>query len=286
MQSKPLQLAYAECQQLANSHYENFPTASKLIQKKHRQATAAIYSFARRADDIADEGEYDRETRINMLNQFGQYLDNIENNKPNEDLTFIALADTISKYNLPILPFRKLLQAFRMDVEKNRYSNFDELLHYCQHSANPVGELVLRLHGVYTKQTAKLSDNICTALQLINFMQDIDEDYQQRNRIYIPQNELTNKSLSDQTIAQRENSPEFKTLVDSQLDRAKQMLLLGAPLVSDLQGRLKWVMKLTINGGLLICNKCQKRNNVFARPTLRRVDVFSLLTKSIYFRPR
>ncbi len=285
MQSKPLQLAYAECQQLANSHYENFPTASKLVQKKHRQATAAIYSFARRADDFADEGNYDNETRFRMLNQFDQYLDDVEHNKPIDDLTFIALADTINEYNLPLLPFRKLLQAFRMDVEKNRYSSFDELLYYCQHSANPIGELVLRIHGVYTDQTARLSDNICTALQLINFMQDIDEDFQQRNRIYLPQNELLKYSVSEQSIASRKNSEELKSIVGFQLERSKQMLLQGAPLVNHLRGRLKWVIKFTINGGLLICEKCQKRSNVFLRPTLSRTDALSLLAKSIYFRP-
>ena len=173
-----------------------------------------------------------------------------------------------------------------MDVEKNRYENFDELLHYCQHSANPVGELVLRLHGVYTENTARLSDNICTALQLINFMQDIDEDYQQRNRIYIPQDELATAKLSDVSIAQRQKSPELKQLVDRQLVRARQMLIQGAPLVNHLQGRLKWVMKFTINGGLLICQKCQNRSNVFSRPTVTRTDALGLLFKSIYFRPR
>ncbi len=286
MQSKPVQLAYAECLTQANSHYENFPTASKLIKKKHRQATAAIYSFARRADDFADEGEHSNETRINKLNQFDRYLDNIELNQPVDDLTFIALADTIHQYQLPLRPFRKLLQAFRMDVNKKRYANFSELLHYCQHSANPVGELVLRIHDVYTDKTAQLSDNICTALQLINFMQDIDEDYQQRDRIYIPQNELAMASLNEQTIAARELSPALKSLVNDQLERARQMLLQGAPLVNQLQGRLKWVMKFTINGGLLICKKCQARNNVFLRPTLNKSDTLNLVARSIYFRPR
>ncbi len=285
MQSKPLQLAYAECLRQANSHYENFPTASKLVKEKHRQATAAIYSFARRADDFADEGEFDSKTRLQRLSQFTHYLDDIENNKPVDDPTFMALADTIYRYQLPLLPFRKLLRAFGMDVEKNRYANFAELLHYCQHSANPVGELVLRLHDVYSKDTALLSDNICTALQLINFMQDLNEDFQQRNRIYIPQDELDKASLAEQSIAHRQNSPELKRLVDYQLERAKQMLLQGAPLVNHLQGRLKWVMKFTISGGLLICKKCQKRNNVFLRPTLTRVDTLRLLGKSIYFHP-
>lgn len=286
MQSKPLKSAYAECLQLANAHYENFPTASKLVKKKHRQATAVIYSFARRADDFADEGEDDDKTRLSKLNQFEQFLIDIENNRPVDDPTFIALADTIQQYKLPLLPFRKLLQAFCMDVEKNRYTDFDELLHYCQHSANPVGELVLRLHDAYTEETAGLSDNICTALQLINFAQDIGEDYLQRNRVYIPQNELGNISLSEQSVTQQLSSPELIKIVDYQLNRAKQMLLQGAPLVNHLQGRLKWVMKLTINGGLLICSKCQRRNNVFLRPTVTRTDTLGLLFKSIYFRPR
>jgi len=117
-------------------------------------------------------------------------------------------------------------------------------------------------------------------------MQDIGEDYQQRNRIYIPLDELGDIKLSEQSIANQQNSPELKKLIDHQLERARQMLIAGAPLVDHLRGRLKWVIKFTINGGLLICHKCQKRNNVFIRPTLERTDTLSLLFKSIYFRPR
>jgi len=285
MQSKPLQQAYAQCLQLAQSHYENFPTASKLVEKRHRAATAAIYSFARRADDFADEGSEDKATRLANLDQFKQYLDDIEHHKNVADPTFIALADTIQKYRLPLSPFRKLLHAFSMDVEKNRFANFDEILYYCQHSANPIGELILRIHGVYSEETIIMSDNICTALQLINFMQDIDEDYQQRNRIYIPQDEIQQHSLNEQDIAEQKQSPALKRLVEQQLERAKKRLLQGAPLICHLQGRLKWVMKFTVNGGLLVCNKCLHRSNAFQRPVLSRFDGIRLLARSIYFRP-
>jgi len=284
-QENKIRSAYAECLQQARTHYENFPTASRLVEKKHRDATAAIYSFARRADDIADEGNATAAHRHAELEEFSQKLSDITTGKPLEDTTFVALADAIDKYHLPILPFEKLLTAFSMDVDKNRFNNFDELLYYCQHSANPVGELILRLHGRYNTSTQALSDSICTALQLINFLQDINDDYQKRNRIYIPLDEMRNFNFDETGIQQKINSTNVRQLVDYQLIRATNMLLSGVPLIEHLQGRLKWVIKTTITSALLVCEKLAIRNNVFTRPSLSKPDWLKIAKRSIYFRP-
>ena len=285
MQNKQIKNAYVECLWLAHTHYENFPTASRIVEKKHRDATAAIYSFARRADDIADEGELSDSQRHSQLDNFSTMLADTTTDKPTHDATFIALADTINRYQLPTLPFENLLTAFKMDIDKKRFENFDELLFYCQHSANPVGELILRLHDKLDATTQKLSDSICTALQLINFLQDINEDYIQRDRIYIPQDEMKEFNTNETQLREKTNSTNMHQLVDAQLKRASNMLFSGAPLVNHLQGRLKWVMKLTINSALMVCDKLSTRNNVFDRPTLSKLDWLKIVANSIYFRP-
>jgi len=285
MQDNKIKNAYSECLRLARTHYENFPTASRIVEKKHRDATAAIYSFARRADDIADEGDISDDQRHAKLDSFSTMLADIAAGKPVDDPTFIALADTITRYQLSILPFENLLTAFKMDIDKKRFANFDELLFYCQHSANPVGELILRLHGRYNVTTQALSNSICTALQLINFLQDISEDYQKRDRIYIPFDEMNKFDVTEINIQQKTNSTNMNQLIDYQLERAASMLTSGARLTHHLQGRLKWVMKLTILSALAVCEKLSTRNNVFARPTLTKTNWLKIVFGSLYFRP-
>lgn len=285
MQDKRTESAYQECLQQARIHYENFPTASRIIQKKHRNATAAIYSFARRADDIADEGNKPDTWRHNNLEQFSNNLDKIFNHKPVNDATFIALADTVERYQLPKAPLEKLLIAFTMDIDKKRHANLDELLYYCQHSANPVGELVLRLHGFWNETTQELSDHICTSLQLINFIQDIRSDLLLRNRIYIPQDEMKLFEVNEQQLKSGQDSAQLSKLIGQQLERASNMLLSGVPLTRYLTGRLKWVIRLTITSGLLICQKLSCRTSVFARPVLTRSDWLKIAYQSLYFRP-
>jgi len=285
MQDKKINTAYETCLRLARQHYENFPTASRIVSKKHRNATAAIYSFARRADDIADEGNLSDEERLRQLEDFSSRLSEIKNNSEPDDPTFIALADTIKRYQLPLLPFENLLTAFKMDVRKKRFASFDELLYYCEHSANPVGELVLRIHDKHNKTTRSLSDQICTALQLINFLQDINCDFVERNRIYIPHDEMENYGVSEHDIESKTNQLNLTQLVNFQLDRAATMLLSGSALVKHLDGRLKWVIKLTINSALLVCEKLSVRNDIFSRPVLKPLDWLKVILKTIYFRP-
>ena len=247
-------------------------------------ATAAIYAFARTADDIVDEGNMDSVSRLKNLDDYQLKLDAIYQNQSTDDPVFIALADTVKRYRLPRQVLADLLAAFRMDVEKNRYANAGELLRYCQYSANPIGELMLRLHGFYTQQNKQLSDHICTALQLINFIQDIDEDYQQRNRIYIPLNEMHQFAVDEDMIKNRRKSDELSALVKYQLDRAQHMLLDGVELIDFLHGKLRWVIALTISSGLRIVDKLQSRHDCFIRPTLRKWDWVIIGLNALYFR--
>lgn len=284
MQSQNLQSAYQFCLDLTRQHYENFPTASIFLGREQRKATAAIYAFARTADDIADEGSLDIVTRLKYLDDYQQKLDAVYQNHPSDDPVFIALTDTIKRFELPKHVLADLLTAFRMDVEKKRYSDAADLIRYCQYSANPIGELVLRLHGVYTRQNKQLSDLICTALQLINFIQDIDEDYQQRNRIYIPLDEMHKFSVTEDMIANRNDAAELAALVKYQQDRAHAMLLDGIELIDHLHGNLRLVIALTISSGLRIIDKLQARQNCFTRPTLRKWDWVIIGLNALYFR--
>jgi len=276
-----LDKAYAECLALASSHYENFPTASHLLARPQRKATAAIYSFARRADDFADEGDLQKEERLALLNQFSSYLVQIEHGQIPDDLSFAALADVINNYQLPVSVLERLLTAFRMDVGKKRYTSFEELMNYCHHSADPVGELVLRIHRLATPSRIELSNLVCSALQLINFIQDIDEDYQQRNRIYIPMDEMKQYNVDESQLADRHQTRGLQQLVSLQLARAKSMLIAGAPLINNVPGRLHWILKITILAALRIIEKLEGRTNIYDRPILTKREGMIWLPRRI-----
>ena len=284
MQRQNRQSAYQHCLDIASRHYENFPTASLLLNKEQRNATAAIYAFARYADDIADEGNIESAVRLHELDNYQQKLDDIYLSKNDTDPVFIALADAVKRYQLPRQTLGDLLTAFRMDVNKKRYNNFDELRNYCRHSANPIGELVLRLHGAYSQENKRLSDCVCTALQLINFVQDIDEDMQQRDRIYIPLDEMQQFAVAEASIKQRRVSAELEKLVAYQLTRAQNLLLEGSELVDHLHGKIKWVIALTVSSGMKICDKLHKRRNCYTRPTLTKLDWIKIGLNTVYFR--
>ena len=284
MQKENVESAYQYCMNVARQHYENFPTASIFLNSAQRKATAAIYAFARHADDLADEGKNEASARLAALEQYQHQLEQTLQGQITNDPVFIALADAVSQFDMPQRALTDLLIAFRMDVTKKRYADFSELLTYCQFSANPVGELVLRLHNVCTEQNKLLSDRICTALQLINFVQDLDEDYQQRQRIYIPQDEMRKYAVSEELFDARIPDTAMEALVQQQLLRAQTMLLSGIDLVDALHGKLKLIIILTICSGLRICEKLQTRQNCFIRPTLNIFDWVKIGLQAIYFR--
>ena len=254
-------------------HYENFPVASILLPKSLRQPIETIYRFARGADDIADEGNARDNERLQGLAAYNTQLDHIEYGERPSDPAFNELASVINDWKLPVQLFRDLLDAFAQDVVKKRYADYPELLDYCRRSANPVGRLLLYLADRASEENLRRSDCICTTLQLINFWQDIAIDWR-KGRVYIPQTDLADFGINESQIANQHCSSEWTALLDFQIDRSRQLMLEGAPLVHQLSGRMGWEIRFTVQGGLSILEQIHRvRGDVFHhRPVLRPID--------------
>jgi len=265
--------AYAECVALARRHYENFPVASHLIPRRRRGAVAAIYAFARTADDFADEGDLAPAERLARLDAYAEKLEALERGEVPNDAIFIALADAVQRHRLPTEPFHHLLEAFRMDVTKTRYADFGELMAYCRYSANPVGRLLLHLFNAADERNLAHSDAVCSALQLINFLQDLGQDYDENQRIYIPQDELTRFHVGEAHFRERVSDFNMERLMDFQIQRARRLLQAGAPLGLRLTGRFGLEIRMIIMGGSRVLQRLhENRQNAFARPRLRPRD--------------
>ncbi len=270
---------YQKALSFAKNHYENFPVASFLIKKDLRKHVSIIYWFARTADDIADEGNAAVDERLNQLNLFEQrFLKSMHGNFVDEFDE--ALFTTITEKKLSKEHFLNLIKAFRQDVVKSRYKNFEELMNYCSLSANPVGRLILELYNIRNEHAFQLSDKICTALQLTNFYQDTMIDYS-KGRIYYPLDELTKFNVKEKVFELKDFNLNLQALVKLNVDRAFNLFNEGAALSEYLSGRLKYEIKWTIAGGKEILNKIKKNKyNIFIRPELSKKDFFILLIKS------
>ena len=262
-------------------HYENFPVASILMPRRLRKPVAAIYHFARAADDIADEGELSNEERLRQLDKFRTELTRIANNETPLNKLFQNLATEIHQHALPMQPLYDLLDAFSQDVVKKRYGDFTELLDYCRRSANPVGNLLLHLYGEATPVNIAYSDAICTSLQIINFWQDVAKDYV-IGRIYLPRDELVQYGVSEQQIGQGICNNAWHELMTFQVGRARAMMLSGKPLGTILTGRIGLEMRMIIAGGLRILDKLESSGyDMFRhRPVLKSYDWIIMLAKS------
>lgn len=277
-----LEQAYAHCLSLARNHYENFPVASLVLPRKLRRAVAVIYAFARTADDLADEGPGDVEERLARLDNYRYTLEQMAANEVVDDPVFIALADTVRQHKLPLQLLFDLLSAFRQDVIQKRYANFAELRDYCRRSADPVGRLLLHLNGSADETNLKLSDQICTSLQLINFLQDLDQDYRENNRIYIPLDEMAQHNVNESWFQQRRSDAVMQALLTQQIGRARQMMLAGAPLGERLKGRFGFEIRLIVQGGLQVLERLeQQRQDLFSRPRLRRSDIILMVLRAL-----
>jgi squalene synthase HpnC len=263
-------------------HYENFPVASILMPARLRPAVEAIYHFARSADDLADEGDVSDEHRLAALSAYEHALDRIQDGQEAQSSLFAALDKVIRSYALPLQPFRDLLSAFKQDVVIKRYTSFSELLDYCRRSANPVGTLMLHLYGAATPENLRDSDSICSALQLINFWQDVAVDWQKK-RIYLPQETMNNFLLSEEHIAASRVTGGFCDVMRFEIERARMMLQSGAPLALRLPGRIGWELRLVVQGGLRILEKIDDVGyDVFnSRPTLQKSDWLRMLWRAI-----
>ena len=264
------------------THYENFPVASILLPPHLRRPVQAIYAFARQADDFADEGDDPPAARLARLTQFRAELDRIEQGEINELQLFRDLALIIREHQLPIQCFRDLLDAFSQDVTQSRYQHFGEVMDYCRRSANPIGRLLLHLYRVTDARAMAYSDGICSALQLINFLQDIAIDYQ-KGRVYLPQDELAQYGITEQQLANGEPSAQWWSFMQFQISRTRKLLQAGAPLGKQLKGRIGLEMRLIIMGGDTILKKLHDvRGDVFhARPVLKPVDWLYMIYRAV-----
>ncbi|MBI1195660.1 MAG: squalene synthase HpnC [Gammaproteobacteria bacterium] len=273
--------AYSDCLAKARRHYENFPVASNLLPKRLRLPVAVIYAFARTADDIADEGDADPEERLQALNDYARALDDCLDDGPADEPVFIALADVVKEHDLDRTLLHDLLRAFRMDVTKYRYANFAEVLNYCRFSANPVGRLLLQLDGHRDPGLMAQSDAICSALQLINFYQDLAQDYDENDRIYLPQDEMHAHGIDDEQIADRRSGPAMRKLMALQFERCRELMCSGAPLAWRLKGRLGLEIRLTVMGGLRVLDRLEGQTDLFSRPRLRSGDYVWMLWRAL-----
>jgi squalene synthase HpnC len=255
------------------NHYENFPVASLLLPPRLRPAVKAIYAFARSADDLADEGNAAPEERLHALETYENALGEIERNGAATTPIFVELAKVINDYCLPMQPLYDLLSAFKQDVVKKRYESIEDLLDYCRRSANPVGAMMLTLYGAADERNLRDSDAICSALQLINFWQDVAIDWQ-KERIYIPQRDLDRFGITETHLTHATNDDAWRNLMRFQVARARRMMLSGAPLALRLPGRIGWELRLVIQGGLRVLEKIEAVNyDVFRRrPRLGALD--------------
>ena len=270
---------------MTNAHYENFPVASPLLPAELRAPVRVIYAFARSADDLADEGDASASERIAALNAYERELDHIDAGRTTNSELFQQLALTLKEHHLNTQLLRDLLSAFRQDVVKTRYASFDELLDYCSRSANPVGRIMLALSDQYSPDMLEQSDAICSALQLINFWQDVAID-SKKSRIYIPQEDLAKFNVSELLIAEGKADHRWRSLMQFQVARARSLMLKGTPLATHVGGRLGWELRFIVHGGLRILEKIEAVNyDVFnRRPTLKKYDWLLLGWRALRYR--
>ncbi|HEY0841989.1 squalene synthase HpnC [Methylotenera sp.] len=277
---------------LASRHYENFPVASCFLPEYLRQPIALIYSFARQADDFADEGDLTIEQRLNLLSSFRDELDLLQAYIKPKSAFFMALGQMIRERKLPFAPFYDLLDAFSQDVTKTRYADYEDVLDYCTRSANPIGSLLLHLYQQATPQNITYSNQICSALQLINFLQDIAIDFKKnegKQRIYLCQDELAAFGISEQTIRAYVNATQpiddyWQQFMHFNLRRTHALLNAGKPLGNILKGRIGFEMRMIIAGGERIIHKISAvHGDVFnCRPKLNYWDWAIVFFKALF----
>jgi len=264
-------------------HYENFPVASLFLPARLRPAVRAIYVFARTADDFADEGEYTTAWRLGRLAEYHAHLHALERGEASDHPVFRELAPHIRAHTLPYPLFHDLLSAFEQDCEKTRYDHFGEVMDYCRRSASPIGRLLLRLYGDDDPKHQAWSDGICSALQLINFLQDVAVDYR-KGRIYLPQDEMAKFGISERQIAEGRADALWQQFMKGQIERARRMLQAGAPLGRALKGRIGLEMRLIILGGERILYQLhESRGDMFTRrPKLGWKDGAVMLGRALF----
>ena len=278
--------AFTYCKRLAKSHYENFHVASFFLPKPLRQPFHIVYAYCRCSDDIADEHDgspESRHTAMQRLDDWQQQLEQCFNQTtPNENTppVFVAMRSLLRRYSLPKEPFADLLLAFRQDQTQQCYATFEDLLHYCRYSANPVGRIVLHLVCKPTAEQLLWSDSICTALQLANFWQDVRRD-RAVGRCYIPQDIARKFGINSDDF---HDSPEFRRMMQELVADARDRFQAGKPLIESVPSQLRSDISLFIRGGLAILNAIEQIqfNVLEVRPALSRRTKLRLLLETLW----
>ena len=277
----------------AIDHYENFPVASFLCPTHLRAPIAAIYHFARTADDLADEGDATPAQRLQDLHDYRQALElacqptTAIDTRSRWATVFVPLQHALSTHQLPVQLLHDLLDAFVQDTEKTRdgagYATQAQLLDYCRRSANPVGRLLLHLYGVHSPQALAESDDICSALQLINFWQDVSVDIP-RGRYYLTQEDCTQHGVTQAEMRACKQTASATNLIAAYASSARARMLKGAPLVHRIPGRAGWELRLVVQGGLRILDKIESLHfaTFTTRPTVRWWDAPVMLWRALW----
>ena len=282
--------AYARCVQIARQHYENFPVASRLLPRATRPHIAAIYAFARIADDFADEGTRRPEQRLALLNDWQERLNRtVAGTSAHDDsdagAIFTALGDTISRFDLERSLLDDLLDAFRQDVQVSRYETWSDLLDYCRRSANPVGRLVLRIAGYRNADLDARSDSVCTALQLTNFWQDIERDLR-KGRLYVPLAVVRETGADIEDLRRARFTPAWAAALEQAASETRRHFNHGRAVADLVSGRLRWELRATWLGGTRILDRlASQRFDVFkSRPTLGWADASVIAVRTVFWR--
>jgi len=278
-----LQLSVAQryCRRIALGHYENFLVASALLPRRMKQPFYNVYAFCRHADDLADESP-SPDIATERLNHWQQQLDQCFAGQSVDHPIFVALSQTISQFHLLQRPFDDLLDAFRQDQIKTRFADLPELLDYCRRSANPVGQIVLRLANADSPENIALSDSICTGLQLANHWQDIRRDFQS-GRIYLPQDALAAANVTESMLAQTKATDAVKRLIAAQCQQARELLLAGLPLADRVPRWLASDVRLFAHGGLETLDaiaRCDYEDR-YKRPTVSKTRQLKLVVRAM-----
>ena len=276
--------AHRYCQHLAKSHYENFPVASIILPKHIQQSVFVIYAFARTADDIADEGSATMADRMQALLEYEKQLNNIEQGTDlSQPPLFIALSDVVYSQHLPIQLFHDLLSAFKQDISQGRYQSDDDILDYCRRSANPIGRLLLHLGGEKSMQQLQQSDALCTALQLINFYQDVKQDLYENNRLYLSLKSLALVGITEHNI-DITNTSKIAPLLRERYLFTNSLLMSAINLGAEINGRMGWEIRTITLAGLLTLKKLslQNNNNLTSRPRLTKYNILMVASLSFF----
>jgi squalene synthase HpnC len=267
------------CRRLARSHYENFSVASWFLPERLRQHFFNVYAYCRISDDLGDEVG-DTGASLQLLDQWETELNACYDGYPRHPV-FVALAETVRKFEIPKREFANLLTAFRQDQSITRYETFDLLLGYCRYSANPVGHLVLYLCGHRDSDRQQLSDYTCTALQLANFWQDVSADFA-KGRIYLPLEDLRRFGVSEEIIRDGKNTSAFCEMVEFEVERAREWFAQGLPLIAKVDRALATDIELFSRGGQEVLNAIERQNYAVLgkRPAISKTRKLALVARA------